>query len=117
MKINNNQKGASSRFHYMTSRGAYEIVKSDKRSLFPLGGKKKEPVMQTGESEEGKEVLHSDVSSSSCAYHKHNPIISSPETGHNSLQIITPCHHSHHNLVTGPNHSHLTALKYSERRI
>lgn len=41
MKINNNQKGASFRFHYMTSRGTYEIVKSDKRSLFPLGEKKK----------------------------------------------------------------------------
>lgn len=52
MKINNNQKGASFRFHYMTSRGTYEIVKSDKRSLFPLGEKKKkkEPVMQTGKS-------------------------------------------------------------------
>lgn len=49
MKINNNQKGASFRFHYMTSRGTYEIVKSDKRSLFPLGGKK-EAVMQTGKS-------------------------------------------------------------------
>lgn len=34
------QKRAYFRFHFMASRGTYEIVKSDKRSLFPLEKKK-----------------------------------------------------------------------------
>lgn len=54
MNINNKQKRASFRLHFMTSRRTYRIVKSDKRSLLPLEKKKvNKTVTQTVESEEG----------------------------------------------------------------